>query len=291
MFVGYTGRGFSITQTISQITVKEDSKMIAASAHTNHRGNFIEILYLIEGDTNYFIEGDFYPFEPFDIVFSNATEIHGIVHRASCTYNRIVINLFPEFFMINNIEELADKLNNKYPGEGNHISCSSALGKMLNIQLEQLRAYLSTTQISPDLINNTLVEILKLIGSQVYSKSGRYSNPLLRKILVYIRENAHSDIGLNSIAEEFHVNRTHLARIFKELTKCSVNRYITIMRLDHAEQFRRYSNMSRTDAARSVGFKNYSSYYRAYKKYYGTAPKKNDPLFDEGVRVDFNAND
>ena len=110
MSVGYTGRGFSITQTISQITVKEDSKMIAASAHTNHRGNFIEILYLIEGDTNYFIEGDFYPFEPFDIVFSNATEIHGIVHRASCTYNRIVINLFPEFFMINNIEELADNL-------------------------------------------------------------------------------------------------------------------------------------------------------------------------------------
>lgn len=287
---GYEGRGFSIFRSISEIKVKEKETLNASTAHTNHRGDFIEILYFLDGDTSYFIEGDFYPLEVNDVVFSNASEIHGIVHRSSCRYERYVINILPEFFIINGLKGLYDNLNNKYPGEGNHICYSSALGKMLCTQFERLEKYLSTSNTSAELINETMIEIVNLIGSQVYSKSGKFSNPLLRKIMIYIRENVHNDIGLNSIAEEFHVDRTHLARVFKQLTKCTVNQYITIMRLNHAEQFRYYSNMSRSEAARAVGFKNYSSYYRAYKKYNGTAPKKDDPLLKEDVFVKFEAN-
>ncbi len=288
---GYLGRGFCINQTISNITVKGSGDLIAASAHTNNRGDFVEILYIIEGKPNYFIEGDFYALEPCDAVFSNPTEIHGIVHSSSGVYNRLHIKVEPVFFMINNLEETKEKLNNKFPGEGNYVSHSSIPGRMLAERFEQLREYLSTPKASPDLINDTIIEILKLFTSQVHSKKGKLSNPLLRKMIAYISENVHSDIGLSSIAEEFHINRTHLARIFKELTKCTVNQYITIKRLDHAEQLRKYSHLSHAEAARAVGFKNYSTYYRAYKKYHGFAPKKTDlSEYNNVISVDFDAN-
>ncbi len=290
MATGYNGRFFFIHRIISEIQIDDKITLNASTAHTNHRGDFIEILYFIDGNTSYFIEGDFYPLEVNDVVFSNASEIHGIVHRGSCRYERYVIKILPEFFIMNGLEKIYDNLNNKYPGEGNYINHSSVLGKLLHTQFVQLEKYLSTSNVSVDLINGSMIEIVNLLGSQVYSKSGKFSNPLLRKIMMYIRENVHNDIGLKSIAEEFHVDRTHLARVFKQLTNCTVHQYITIMRLDHAEQFRRYSHMSRSEAARAVGFKNYSTYYRAYKKYNGTAPKKDDPLRKEDVFVNFEAN-
>ncbi len=289
MLPGYKGHGFSISQAISEITVSDNSEMKATSAHTAGKDKFIGIIFFIEGKSEFFIEGDYYSLEPQDTVFFNATEIRGIVHRESCQYNRICIRVYPEFFIINNLTSLEETLNNKYPGEGNHISHSTALGEMLNTQFETLKTLLYTPRVSPDLISGTIEEIIKLLGVQVSRPGGEVSNPLLRKILLYISENFHYEIGLNSIAEEFHINRTHLARIFKQLTNCSVSQYITAMRLERVKQFQRYSHLSLKDAVEAVGFKNYSTFYRAHKKHYGIAPRKNDPLTYD-IYIDFDAN-
>ena len=290
MFVpSYTGNGFGISQAVSEITVDHEKGLKATSAHINNRGNFYEIIYFIEGETNYFIEGDFYPLNPGDIVFSNSSEIHGIVHRNPCVYRRMVIKVLPDFFLINNLENIKKSFDNKYPGEGNYISHRTPLGKILNEKIEVLNEYLSTSGMSSRLICDVLTDILKLLGSQIVCLDSSGHNPLLRKIVEYINENAHDDIGLNSIAERFYIDRTHLARIFKHLTKCSVNEYITQIRFEHINQLRRYSKMSMAEAVKFVGFKNYSTFYRAYKKSFGVAPGKNDPI-PYAEYIDFNAN-
>ena len=148
--------------------------------------------------------------------------------------------------------------------------------------------YLLMAEISPTIVNEMVVEIIKLIASGVSRFVKDVPNPLMRKIIDYIVENVHDDIGLNSIAEKFYIDRTHLARIFKNFTNCSVNKFITILRFDHINQLRYYSKLSLTEAVRVVGFKNYSSFYRAFKKYYGRTPKKTD-LMDFNT-VYFNLN-
>lgn len=287
--VTYEGHALLVRLNKNKITFNADSELKAQTAHINDKGDYIEIIYFMEGDTSYFIEGEYYALSPSDIVFSNPTEIHGIVHRSPCTYKRMVVKVDPDFFIFNNIEKLYDVFCNKYPGEGNHINCESDLGKLLKPLFEQIIVHMSDPEAMIDEIISCTSEIIKVIASDITCFHGEVSNPLLRKIISYIIENYNKDIGLNSIAEEFYINRTHLARIFKQLTKCSVNQFITILRFNRIYQFRYYSKMSLSEAVQAVGYKNYSTFYRAYKKYYGYAPGKNDEWqLDEYLELDIN---
>ncbi len=276
MSLKYTGYGLSLFLRKNKITYNADSELKAQTAHINDKGNYVELLYFLGGDTSYFIEGEYYALSPSDIVFSNPTEIHGIVHSSPCTYKRLCIAVCPDFFMINNLENLYQVFSNKYPGEGNYISRESDLGKLLKPLFEQILEYMPDADSMGHQISSIVIEIVKIIASDITHFHGEVSNPLLRKVISYIIDNYNKDIGLNSIAEEFYINRTHLARIFKQLTKCSVHQFITILRFNRIYQFRYYSKMSLVDAVRAVGYKNYSTFYRAYKRYYGCAPGKND---------------
>lgn len=270
------GHGFFVYLMNNKVTFNADRELKAQTAHINDKGNYIEIIYFFDGDASYFIEGNYHKLSPGDIVFSNPTEIHGIVHSSPCFYKRLLIKIMPDFFVANNSVGLYEIFCKKYPGEGNYINNTSDLGKLLNPLFEQLADFAMGKTLQGDSFNDVICEIVKIIASDITHFHGEVSNPLLRKIISYIIENYNQDIGLNSIAEKFHINRTHLARIFKQLTKCSVNQFITILRFNRIYQYRYYSKMSLTEAVRTVGYKNYSSFYRAYKKYYGHAPKKND---------------
>lgn len=189
-----------------------------------------------------------------------------------CEYERYILRIKNDFFVVNSLEDLYTKFKEKQLGEGNYIKHDTPVNKNICAIFEKLKE-------SPTAEDGTryVTEILSLLAhrTQLISQK-RIPNPLIRQIILYINSHSAEDISLETIAQKFYISKSHLTRIFKEYTNTTINQYISAERLNMARQNVRYRGMSHKDAAIAAGFKDYSSYYRAYKGKYGVSPGESD---------------
>ena len=112
---------------------------------------------------------------------------------------------------------------------------------------------------------------LKLDTNKKLIEDTRDTNSLVAIALRYINEHYTDDISLTSIAKELHVSKSLLSHRFQKEFNTSVYRYITEKRLLLAKQLIKGGTPAVT-AGIDVGFKDYSTFYRAYVKSYSSTP-------------------
>ena len=98
------------------------------------------------------------------------------------------------------------------------------------------------------------------------------ANSKLIQIIEYINEHLVEEITIDSLAEHFYLSRYYLMHFFKEETGYTIGNYITEKRLLLAKSLVQ-SGFSATEACFQSGFKNYSTFSRAFKKAFHTMPK------------------
>lgn len=88
----------------------------------------------------------------------------------------------------------------------------------------------------------------------------------------YVMRNYASDITTERICKEFHGSRSGFSHTFKKETGKSFREYLTEVRLSHAKRLLKYSNLTVTEIALSVGFNDANYFSNVFKKYLGTSP-------------------
>lgn len=96
---------------------------------------------------------------------------------------------------------------------------------------------------------------------------------LLDQVTAYIEQNYHRHILLSDLAKRFYVSESTISHTFKEKVGVSVYRYVTQRRLIAAKALLS-ENAPLDDIAAQVGFADYSTFYRAFKKEYGISPRQ-----------------
>ena len=92
----------------------------------------------------------------------------------------------------------------------------------------------------------------------------------------YIMEHFREDISVPLIARELSISKNHLENCFRQLHGIGVGGYIRMIRLHNAEKMlRKELNRSVLDIALSCGFRSSAGFYKAYRAFYGTPPRKN----------------
>ncbi|OWA37280.1 hypothetical protein B9G55_04240 [Saccharibacillus sp. O16] len=104
-------------------------------------------------------------------------------------------------------------------------------------------------------------------------RESRSSHVTLQEVRAYIDANySDPNLSLSSIADRFGLSPSYLSRLFKDAFGANFVDYLAAVRIDAARQLLKETQNPIQDIAIQVGYANYMSFSRAFKKMASTTP-------------------
>lgn len=253
----YESELFSLSHSIDLSPKDEDFFL--------HIHDNLELLCVVRGKVSYLVEGNIYKLKSGSVLLMRSGETHKLIVNDSQEYERYVLNFNPELFE----GGLLKPYFNRDLGKRNLY-----LPKELDISpvfiFEKLFKELPILNKSIALVSN-ISALLSSVNLAFLEKEGEQKESEENEIITYINENLTRDISLSDISSSVHLSVSQINRIFKALMGTSIYDYILSKRLVLFKQ-KISEGKSALLACQECGFKDYSSFYRLYKKRFGISP-------------------
>ena len=245
---------------------------------TLHSHTFYELLYCCNDcGAEYLVGADRYRLQKGDIVFVPP----GISHRPLLPekmpepYQRYVLWISQEF-----VDRFSQMLS-----AGEKMMAYGTLLRTGNNKWELLGGYFrrgvwEAEHQAPGwqaaLVGNTIT-LLTLMSRSIQERTAnllKAEKPdLLNEVMNYIELHLNEKITLEETARNFYVSVSTITQLFRQKMGTSFYRCVTQRRLI-AAKVRIGTGEALEDVSRAVGFADYSSFYRAFKKEYGITPRQ-----------------
>lgn len=276
--------------TVDSGKMLEEGKLIAVRTHTrfvyfpSHRHNYVEVLYVCEGELINVIDGKQVTIRKGELLFLNQFTRHEILPAGE---NDIAINfmILPEFFDVaysmagsNNV--LADFVVNvlrrdEERGEYLHFKVSEVL-QIQNL-LENMIYSLVTGKGEDNRINQTTMGLifLYLLNSVQYVEMrvpNQYENMISMSTLKYIEEK-YRTATLTELCSQLHLPMHILSKMIKKTTGFNFKELLQRKRLSKAVELMCDTDLPISDIIAAVGYENNSYFHRVFKERYHMTPR------------------
>ena len=167
----------------------------------------------------------------------------------------------------------------KYQERGGQpvFSCTADRGARYGELLRSLLTLASSDSYVRDMeIAARLTELLTYLMEDAWkpepdrNKSGKRLS--LTRIRGYIGEHYREKLSLESLSQQFFINKYYLARIFKEQYGCSVNACIAQTRIGKAKELLRFTDKTVEEIGLDCGFPDANYFARSFRKIEGITP-------------------
>ena len=143
--------------------------------------------------------------------------------------------------------------------------------------LEQLYTLAASSDYVKDMkICEKLTSLLTLLMQESWQPEKRSIPTAKRRSLQdvkdYIDLNYAKKLSLDSLSEIFFINKFYLSRIFKEQFGVTINNYLLQVRITHAKQLLRFSDLNIEKISQECGMNDANYFARAFKKIEGVTP-------------------
>lgn len=93
-------------------------------------------------------------------------------------------------------------------------------------------------------------------------------------VIRYLKQHHTENIGLEDICAHFSCSRSHISHLFKKKTGKNVREYICGLRIEDAKSLLKYSNLTVTEIAYSVGFGDSNYFSNVFREKVGVSPMR-----------------
>ena len=123
-----------------------------------------------------------------------------------------------------------------------------------------------------------LCDLILTINREEHKTGGSDELSLFQNILSYVESNLQEPLSLDDISGKFFVNKYYVAHLFKDTLGISLHQYIIKKRLD-ACRSAIVGGEGISAAYEKFGFRDYSSFFKAFRKEYGMSPREYQNLY------------
>ena len=127
-----------------------------------------------------------------------------------------------------------------------------------------------------------LCDLILTINRTIYDEEHKHTGSdeisLFQNILSYVESNLEEPLSLDDIAGKFFVSKYYVSHLFKDTLGISLHQYIIKKRLAECrDSITNGDSISKT--FERFGFRDYSSFFKAFRKEYGMSPKEYQSLY------------
>ncbi len=246
-----------------------------------HMHRYHEFYFFLEGEVSIRIEEQRWDLKPGDIVLIPPKVSHqAVIHNSGKPYRRFVLWISEEYcdqlrelsedylYFIRHVSDMGD-----YIIHNDVITFNTVQAKVFEL-LEEIQGQRFGRDVRIALgINGLVMHLNRIMYEQKHLNYPEEGHHLYRNLICYIEEHLEEELTLDAIANEFFVSKYHISHIFKDNMGVSLHQYILKKRL-YACKEALLGNVSISETYQSFGFRDYSSFYRAFKKEFGISPKE-----------------
>ena len=232
----------------------------------NHIHTEWEMYYLVAGKNEFRINGSVYALEPGDLLLIKPGTFHLAHPFEEKMYERMVF-LFPEKHIPQFFKE--KKEENVYFFHLQQNSQTALILRCISNSVERF----NQDEAFSCIINllDVVMLYLKHDQSPLQTPKQYVTNASLNNILSYIENNPTGYLTLDSIAKNCYISKSWLTHIFKQHLNVAPKQYINYKKIIYAQRLIR-TGTSPTEAFSLIGYNDYSTFFRQYKKILKRSP-------------------
>ena len=255
----------------SLIHLQEIGTLKAQKPHTSRRQNLSSYLFfiIISGSGTLTYDGISYPLHMGDCVFLDCHKPYS--HTAS-----------PQLWQLKWIHFHGPNMSSiydKYVERGGRPVFHPTSFSEYEYILEHMYKIASSEDYLRDMrIYEQITSLLTFLMEESWHPENNGKISLKRKNLQdikdYLDRNFADKIILDNLAEKFYINKFYLTRIFRDQFGITVTNYILQLRITHAKQLLRFTDLTIEEISRSCGFPDANYFSRMFRKIEETTPGK-----------------
>ena len=245
-----------------------------------HSHDFYEFYFFISGDASLYIEEYAYRLKPGDVVIIPPGRMHrAYFHNTEAYYERMFIYISQnalqdmgsaDFPLLDIIQECVRRAQFCYSlSDKDFSACRYTICEIIS---DAVGAPAHQRLINRCKLTILMTRLCKLFGETRDDHSSR-SVKRVADVIAYINEHLEQELSLDDVSSHFFISKYHLIREFKNYTNRSVYQYIVAKRIIQAKLLMQ-SGITPTDAYLMCGFREYSSFYKAFKKETDLSPQQ-----------------
>lgn len=268
---------YYLNNSFLEVNYKKSDKITDYDKFNMHLHDFYELFYFLKGDITYHIEGHAYELKENTLLIINNSELHKPVFNRNVPYERIIIHFFPWVLSKYNSYDfnLLECFENRKEANHNKIYDKD---KKIYAYFKRIIEYTQQKDNALEIMIETLFVQLLILINKLFIREKDSENKFIKyderilDIIKYINNNIDKPLSLDSLADNFHLNKSYLSHIFKKHAGFPIIRYIRYKKIMQAKKLL-LDNNSCNEVSSQLNFGDYSTFYRSFKKEVGISPK------------------
>ena len=233
-----------------------------------HCHSCYELYAFVDGEVDFIVESVSYNMKPFTILLIPPHKYHyANILKLNKNYHRFTFLFNPNFLP----ESITSSLENEVKMFTFNKENLKLFNHFNNIQKALKQFDAKDKELFLSLFLCDILLDLKYSKNLVFSPISYITNDAVCNILNFINEHIYEKLSVEIIAKKFYLSPVYISQIFSKTMHISLMRYIKQKKLLLAEDLIRNGDKP-TNIASLLGYTNYSTFFRLYKKEFGYAP-------------------